>query len=65
MLNSIFLRMLRKPFIRSAQISIEFILELLASGIIIKQILKNYPQLTKKDILGGVRYSGKERNTVV
>jgi len=46
-----------KPIIKGTRISVEFILELLASGWDTEQILKNYPQLTKEDILAAVEYS--------
>jgi len=46
-----------KPIIKGTRISVEFILELLASGWEIEQILKNYPQLTKEDILAAIEYS--------
>ncbi len=46
-----------KPIIKGTRISVEFILELLASGWDTEQILKNYPQLTKEDILAAFEYS--------
>jgi len=46
-----------KPIIKGTRISVEFILELLASGWGTEQILKNYPQLTKDDILAAIEYS--------
>ncbi len=39
-----------KPVIKSTRISVEFIIELLASGWTEKQILENYPRLKKKDL---------------
>ena len=35
----------------------DFILELLANGWSYEQILKNYPQLKKEDILAAIAYS--------
>jgi uncharacterized protein (DUF433 family) len=46
-----------KPIIKGTRISVEFILELLANGWDTEQILKNYPQLTKEDILAAIEYS--------
>ncbi|MGC9046461.1 MAG: DUF433 domain-containing protein [Thermodesulfovibrio sp.] len=46
-----------KPIIKGTRISVEFILELLANGWDTEQILKNYPQLTKEDIIAAIEYS--------
>jgi|UniRef100_A0A7C4TVK8 uncharacterized protein (DUF433 family) len=46
-----------KPIIKGTRISVEFILELLANGWDTEKILKNYPQLTKEDILAAIEYS--------
>ncbi len=46
-----------KPIIKGTRISVEFILELLANGWETEQILKNYPQLSKEDILAAIEYS--------
>jgi uncharacterized protein (DUF433 family) len=46
-----------KPIIKGTRISVEFILELLASGWSEEEILKNYPQLQKEDILAAIEYS--------
>lgn len=48
-----------KPIIRRTRISVEFILELLASGMTAEEIVKEYPQLTKKDILAVLDYAAK------
>lgn len=40
-----------KPIIKSTRISVEFILDLLASGWTVEAILENYPQLKKEDII--------------
>ena len=42
--------LLGKPVIRGTRISVEFILERLADGWSEKQILENYPKLTKEDL---------------
>jgi len=40
-----------KPVIRGTRIAVEFILELLAAGQQESEILRNYPGLTREDIL--------------
>lgn len=39
-----------KPIVRGTRISVEFVLELLSSGMSMPEILKEYPQLTQEDI---------------
>ena len=46
-----------KPVIKGTRISVEFILELLANGQSYEEILRNYPQLEREDILAAIRYS--------
>mgnify|MGYP001027447475 CR=1 FL=1 len=46
-----------KPIIRGTRISVELILELLANGWDNDQILENYPQLSREDILAAIEYS--------
>lgn len=46
-----------KPIIKGTRISVEFILELLSQGWSYEDILKNYPQLTREDILASMEYS--------
>ena len=46
-----------KPIIKGTRISVEFILELLSNGWSYEQILEEYPQLKKKDILAAIQYS--------
>jgi len=46
-----------KPIIKGTRISVEFILELLSEGWTYEDILKNYPQLSREDILAAVEYS--------
>lgn len=45
-----------KPIIKGTRISVEFILELLSQGWSYEEILKNYPQLTREDILAAIEY---------
>jgi uncharacterized protein (DUF433 family) len=46
-----------KPVIRGTRISVDFILELLASGWNESSILKEYPGLERDDILACTRYA--------
>lgn len=46
-----------KPTIRGTRISVEFILELLASGMNNREILKEYPHLEEDDIHAAVDYA--------
>lgn len=48
-----------KPIIKGTRISVEFILELLGNGWSYEQILENYPQLKKEDILAAISYSAE------
>ncbi|MBI2056831.1 DUF433 domain-containing protein [Candidatus Pacearchaeota archaeon] len=46
-----------KPIIEGTRISVEFIVELLSSGMTINEILKEYPHLKKEDILEALKYA--------
>lgn len=46
-----------KPIIKGTRLSVEFILELLASEMKIEDIIKEYPQLKKEDILATIEYA--------
>ncbi|OIO44562.1 MAG: antitoxin [Candidatus Nealsonbacteria bacterium CG_4_10_14_0_8_um_filter_35_10] len=48
-----------KPTIKGTRISVEFILELLASGMTPEEIVKEYPQLNKRDIWAVLDYAAK------
>lgn len=45
-----------KPCIRGTRIWVSLILDLLASGMNIQQILAEYPQLTEEDIRAAIAY---------
>ncbi len=45
-----------KPVIKGTRIAVEFIIELLANGVTMEDILANYPQLTKEDIFAAREY---------
>jgi uncharacterized protein (DUF433 family) len=48
-----------KPVIAGTRISVEFIVDLLASGWSHERILSNYPRLTDLDILACLQYAGE------
>jgi uncharacterized protein (DUF433 family) len=48
-----------KPCIRGSRMSVEFMLELVASGASRDDILKAYPHLTVEDIEEAVRYAAR------
>jgi uncharacterized protein (DUF433 family) len=46
-----------KPCVRGTRISVEFILELIASGGSVTDIVAAYPQLSVEDVQEAVRYA--------
>ncbi|MDQ1336953.1 MAG: hypothetical protein QG552_3903 [Thermodesulfobacteriota bacterium] len=48
-----------KPIIRGTRISVEFILDLLASNVSEGEILEDYPHLTREDIQACLRYAAR------
>ena len=48
-----------KPIIKGTRMSVEAILELLASGMSVEDILKDYPILKKDHILAAVDYASE------
>ena len=48
-----------KPYIAGTRLSIEFILELVASGATKAEILKAYPQLTAEAVEEALRYAAQ------
>lgn len=48
-----------KPIISGTRMSVESVLELLSSGMEIREIIKEYPFLTKKQIQSVVDYAAK------
>jgi len=48
-----------KPVIKGTRISVEFILQLLASGMDISEIPEEYPRLEREDILAAIEYAAK------
>ena len=57
--------MLGKPVIKGTRITVEHVLKLLKQGLSVKEILKDYPHLRKRDIEAAVDYAtdslGRER----
>jgi uncharacterized protein (DUF433 family) len=48
-----------KPCIRGTRIWVSLILDFLANGMSIEDILAEYPQLTREDIRGAIAYGAK------
>ena len=48
-----------KPIIKGTRISVEFILELFASGVTEDEILKDYPHISKDDIKACLEYAAR------
>ncbi|MEB3862262.1 MAG: DUF433 domain-containing protein [Desulfurococcales archaeon] len=48
-----------KPVIKGTRIPVYFILELIANGWSIDDIVKEYPHLTREDVLAAVRYAAR------
>jgi uncharacterized protein (DUF433 family) len=46
-----------KPIIKGTRIAVEHILDLLANGWTVKDILKNYPQLRREDVAAALKYA--------
>ena len=46
-----------KPIIKGTRLSVEFILELLASNVSEKDILEDYSHITKEDIQACLKYA--------
>jgi uncharacterized protein (DUF433 family) len=51
--------MLGKPIIKGTRITVELILRQLAQGLTTKEILKNYPHITREDILAALEYASQ------
>lgn len=48
-----------KPVIKGTRLAVEFIIELLASGWTVEEILKNYPQLKREDVTAALKYASE------
>lgn len=49
--------MLGRPVIRGTRITVEIILEKVAAGCSIEEVLADYPRLTREDVLAAVAYA--------
>ncbi len=48
-----------KPCIRGTRIWVSLLLDFLASGATIEEILENYPQLKREDVLAAIAYGAE------
>ena len=48
-----------KPVIKGTRIPVYLILEMLANGMSIEEILKEYPELTEEDVREAIRYASQ------
>lgn len=48
-----------KPCIRGTRIWVSLLLDFLASGATVEEILENYPQLKREDILAAIAYGAE------
>lgn len=46
-----------KPVIKGTRISVAFVLQLLAAGMTVEDILKGYPHLKKEEVLAAIEYA--------
>lgn len=46
-----------KPIIKGTRIPVYLIVEMIASGLSIKDILKEYPELSEEDVKAALRYA--------
>jgi len=51
--------MVGKPVIRGTRVPVEHVLTLLAQGLTVEEILKDYPHLTRDDISAVLVYAAK------
>ena len=48
-----------KPVVKGTRLAVEFIVDLLAQGWTIQEVLKNYPGLTQEDINACLNYASE------
>ena len=51
--------MVGKPVIRGTRVPVERVLTLLAQGLTVEEVLKDYPHLTREDIAAALLYAAK------
>jgi uncharacterized protein (DUF433 family) len=47
--------------IKDTRMAVEFIVELLANGWTIEEVLENYPQLKREDVIAALKYAARSR----
>ena len=52
-----------KPCIRGTRIWVSLLLDFLASGASVEEILENYPQLEREDVLAAIAYGAEMSRT--
>ena len=55
--------MVGKPVIRGTRLTVQHILGLLASGMIVDEILQEYPGLTREDVLASILFAKESLET--
>jgi len=48
-----------KPVVKGTRLAVEFVIDLLVHGCTVEEILENYPQLKREDILACLAYAGE------
>ncbi|HEY5607001.1 MAG TPA: DUF433 domain-containing protein [Alphaproteobacteria bacterium] len=48
-----------KPIIRGTRVAVEFVVALFANGWSETEVLRNYPNLTREDLLACLQYAGE------
>ena len=51
--------MVGKPIVKGTRIPVDMIVKLMAQGMTVKEILEDYPNLTKEDIKAALLYSAE------
>jgi len=54
--------MVGKPVIKGTRIPIYVVLNLLGNGHTYEEVIKNYPDLTKQDIIAAIKFASKFTN---
>jgi len=49
----------RKPVIKGTGMAVEFVVELLANGWTIEEVLENYLQLKREDVIAALKYAAE------
>ena len=54
--------MIGKPVIKGTRIPVYIVLNLLGEGLTFEEIMRQYPDLTKQDILAAIKFAGRFTN---